>query len=311
MRQARIGGDNGVAQRLHHLRLHVVGKVAAGLRRGHLAPAVLDLLLLGQRVVHAGKELGLIAQHTRNLARGGLPLGAIAVGQQGRGRLQPQGLTIDDKLQPRDGLIEQAVPCGRTHGGLIVQEFLQLVGQLVGLHGAQPVEDRLVAGQIRIGGEQPIQMRVLQPVDLKAVKHQCGGGVRDPLLRVAEELRPRPIGRVLIVAQARKGHQPPSDQVDLLIGLHTGQHPIGIKVRQLALIGRGKLRAGRVAPVQIAQQLRRVLGGIEIRQIPVRQIAQIARAPLRGVIGGLRGRGAKRERGELHVRPSGLNLHRR
>jgi hypothetical protein len=47
VRQFGIGRDDGVAQGLNHFRFDMVGKVTPGLRRGHLAPAVVDFLFLG------------------------------------------------------------------------------------------------------------------------------------------------------------------------------------------------------------------------------------------------------------------------
>ena len=49
----------------------MVGQVPRGLRRGHLAPLVLDRLFLGQRVVNAGKELDVLAKGGGQRARAG------------------------------------------------------------------------------------------------------------------------------------------------------------------------------------------------------------------------------------------------
>ncbi len=80
--QPRIGGDHGVAQRLDHFGLHVVGQVPPGLGRGHPAPAVDDFLFLGLRVVHAGEGLDVLAENARQFLRCRLALGAVLIGQQ-------------------------------------------------------------------------------------------------------------------------------------------------------------------------------------------------------------------------------------
>ena len=101
--------------------------MASGLGRGHLAPAVLDFLFLGQRVVDTGEQLDVIAQYAGNLAGGGLAFGAILVHQQRSGGLEALGLSIDSEFKPGHGFVEQAVPRGGAHRGLIMEEFLQLI----------------------------------------------------------------------------------------------------------------------------------------------------------------------------------------
>jgi hypothetical protein len=80
--EARVGGDDGVAQRLHDLGFDVVGEVAAVHAAGHVAPAVGDLLLLGERVVDAGEELDVGLEHAGKRARGGFAAGAVLVGEK-------------------------------------------------------------------------------------------------------------------------------------------------------------------------------------------------------------------------------------
>ena len=154
VRELGIGCNHRIAQGLHHLRLHMVGQMAAILGRGHLAPAVINFLFLGQGVVHAGKELHMLVKHRRQRACRRLTLGAVGVRQQVQRRLKVQllRLTLDGEHEPRHGLIKQLVPRACPHDRGIVQVGLQLVRQLVRTHRAHAVKDRLVARKIGVLG---------------------------------------------------------------------------------------------------------------------------------------------------------------
>ena len=82
VRQARVGGDHGIAQRFHHFRLHMVGQVAAMLRRRHLAPAVVDFLFLCQRVVNPREQFDMLVEFSRQRTRPCFAHGAVRVGHQ-------------------------------------------------------------------------------------------------------------------------------------------------------------------------------------------------------------------------------------
>ena len=116
-------------------------------------------------------------------------------------------------------------------------------------------------------------MAILEAVDFEAKEHKRGRRVGDPLLTIAHELRAFAIGCVLVIAQARIGHQSSGDQVDLFIGMDTAQKTLRIQIGQLALIGCRKLSTGGVAPVEIARHFGSVRRSIEVCQVPVRQIA--------------------------------------
>ena len=208
--EPRIGRDHGAAQRLDHLGLDIVGKVPGGLRGGHLAPTVDDLLFLGLGVVDAGEGLDVLAEDPRQFTRRGLALGAVLLGQKVQRALDGQGLALHLEFQPGDGLVEQPLP-GVADDAEIVQELLQLVAQLVGLHRSDAVEDRLVARQIGIGGEMRGQHRIVEPVQLEREEDQRGGGVGDLLLAVGEELGALGIGGLLVIAQPGEGHDAPGD----------------------------------------------------------------------------------------------------
>ena len=88
VRELGIGRDHRVAQRLDHLGLHVVREVPRGLRRRELPPAVLDLLLLGERVGDPREERQPAGEGRRQRLRRRLPLRPVAVGEEVERRLE-------------------------------------------------------------------------------------------------------------------------------------------------------------------------------------------------------------------------------
>ncbi len=299
VRQPRIGGDDRIAQRLHHLGLDMVRQVAAGLRRRQLAPAVRDFLFLGQRVVHTGKERQLFAKGRGQGPRAGLAARAVMVGQQVQRRLDAQPVALDLERHPRDGFVEELVPSARPHDRLIVQEPLQLVRQLVGLHRPHPVKNRLVAQKSRVTAKDRVVTIIGDAVELEAEKHQRRRVGRDPVLHVRHELGAARVGRVLVVAQPRIGHDPACHHVDLLVAGNAIQHARRIKPGQLALVIGGETGAFPLQPRQIPRQLGRTGACVKIRQVPVRQSPQ---RPAPGVACGVTGQGGGKL-GQMHGEP--------
>ncbi|MPL71127.1 hypothetical protein SDC9_16898 [bioreactor metagenome] len=281
--EPRIGGDHGVAQRLDHLGLDVVRQVPRRLRRRHLAPAVLDLLLLGQRVVHAREDLDVVGEDLGERMGRGLALRPVVVGHQRRRRLEAQRLALDLEGQRGGGLVEEAIPGGGADDRLVVQEFLELVGQLIGLHRPHPVEDRLVAGHRRIG-EDGLIGRVVDAVELEREEDERRGEGGDPVLRVRQELGARAVDGVLIIAQPGIGHDPPGRGLDRFVAVDAFGHRGGIERGELALVIGGEACAQGLERGHVAGKFRRIGGGVEIAQVPVRQVAEAARrAPRAGV----------------------------
>ena len=141
---------------------------------GHLAPAVVDFLLFRQRIMNAREELDILVENQRQRPRRRLAFRALGVGQQVQRGLKVQLFLFacNAEHQPRHGFIEQLVPRRCAHDGFVMQEGFQFVRQLVRTHGAHAVEHRLIAGEGGVFCQQPVQMRILQPVELKAEEHQ-------------------------------------------------------------------------------------------------------------------------------------------
>ena len=274
MRQARVGGHDGVAQRLDHFGLNVVGQVPPGLRGGHLAPAVFDLFFLGERVVDAREELDVVLEHGGECVGGGFAFAPVLIGEQVQRGLKVQHLAVHVKFQPGHGFIKQAVPCGRANGGLIMQEFLKLIGELIGLHCAQAVKDRFIAREILIGGKKAAEVGIVDAVDLQRVEHKRRGKGGDFVLRVGHEFGAVTVGGDLVIAQPGIGHDPPGDDVNLLVALHGVQKACCIQRVQLPFVIAREIGAGRFKPCHVARQFGAVGAWVEVCQIPFWQIAE-------------------------------------
>ncbi len=275
VRQPGIGRDHRVAQRRDHLGLHVVGEVARGLRRGQFPPAVLDLLLLGQRVGHAGEQRRARGEHRRQRLGAGLAPRAVGVGEQVERGFEPERLAVDLEGQPGHGLVEQPVPGGGADDRLVVQELLQLIGELVGLHRADAVEDGLVAAEVGVRREEGVEAGVVDPVQLEGEEHQRGRQVGDGGLLVAKELRPGGIGGVLVVAQPGEAHDPAGDRLDALVAEDRRQQTRGVEVAELALVVAREGGALRAQPLEVAGEFRSVLAGVEVTEVPFRKRTEV------------------------------------
>ena len=111
--------------------------------------------------MHPRKYFDILLENLCKGMRCSFALGPVLVGHEIQRRLEVQRLVAHVKFKPRHCFVEQAVPCGRADSGLIVQEFFQLVRQLVRLHRAHPVKHRFIAGKVRVGIKQRRQMRVV------------------------------------------------------------------------------------------------------------------------------------------------------
>ena len=190
-----------------------------------------------------------------------------------------------------------------------MQEFLQLVGELVGLHLADAVEDRAVAGEIGVLGETGIERRIVDAVELEREEDQRSGEVGDPGLHVAEELAAGGIGGVLVVPEAGVAHDPAGNGLDPLVALDRRQQSGGVEIGQPAFVIGGEGGAFGFEPVEVAGDLRRVGRGIEVAKVPFGQGAErLGGIGLAGVLGGGGGHGGSsvRVRAEIGARAAAV-----
>ena len=156
-----------------------------------------------------------------------------------------------------------------------MQEFFQLIRKLIGLHRADAVEHRLVAGKFGILGIHRRQRAFVEPIEFEREKDQRRGRIRHLLLAIGHEFRPPAIGGQLVIAQARVGHDAPRRGADRLVAANTLQETGRVERGQFALVIGGEIGAGLVQPVEIAREFGRGLGGVEIAQVPFRQLSQV------------------------------------
>ena len=149
MRQPRIGRANRSHQRIDHLALDAVVEMARIRDVLEAAPAVGDLLVLGERVGDQRKGPLVGLEGFRQRLRGRLALGAVAILQQVQRRLDRELLGPDLETQARDGLVEQPVPGGIAALGFLVKQLLDAILELIRLVLAQVLDPRPVMRQRR------------------------------------------------------------------------------------------------------------------------------------------------------------------
>ena len=282
MRQARIGLANGGGKRIHDAPLDAVCEMA---RIGDVlkpAPAVGDFLVLGQRVGDqregaqvfpegGGERLGGLAAHV-----------AVGVLEPVQGRFELHLLAVDVEAQIGHRLVEETVPGAAPGDRFFMEKLLDAILELVGLVLPQVEHPGPVVTEHRIGVQRPEDQRIVDEVQFEREEKQMRAGVGHLLLDVAVELGALRVRRVAGIDQAGIG----SDAADqFLQRLEVAQRlaqPAGLA--QLGFRGERALPAAferrGVARrlVQIGLQFRRVDAGIEIGQIPFRQIAKRRRA---------------------------------
>ena len=164
VRQAGIGVAHRRDQGVDHPVLDLVGEVAARDRPLKRAPAVLDRLVLGQRVGDAGEQADVLGQDPADRGRGGLAhrpvLGRQLVEDLGRGQVG----AVEGKAQSRHRLVEQPDPGGAAGDRLLVQDALDLVVELVRAKTPHVAQVGPVAGEAGRGLDQRVEPGILDAV---------------------------------------------------------------------------------------------------------------------------------------------------
>ena len=268
----RIGRLHGGHEGIDHLILDDIGEVAEGLRPLVLAPAVVDLLVLDQRVGDQREDRDVLALHLAERLGGVAPhLGFLARELVEDLRLAER-LSAEGVAQARDGLVEQARP-GAAHHRLVVDVLLELVRQVVRAEGAKVAQPGRILGERRLVhllGE----VGVLDLVELEAEEQQLAADVVQLLRSVLREAAALGIGHVLGIVELGIG----ADAAD-----HVGQgletrdrrpQPLAVQPADLAFVVLGKgFRLGRRA-LEVGIELGARGAGIEVFQLPGRQFAQ-------------------------------------
>ena len=217
MREARIGVRHRRDQRLDHLALDAVGEVARIGDVGEFAPAVGDLLVLGERVGDEGEDAQVRAERRGERVGRRLALLLVGVLQLAEQRLERQALALEVEPQRRHRLVEQPVPGGRAGDGFFQEQLLDLVGKLVRLLLADVLEPGAVMAERR-RRHRRLELGVVEAVELEFEEQQIAGDLGHALVRVAVELRPRGVARVAGIEQRGVGHDAPDQVLQRLVG---------------------------------------------------------------------------------------------
>ena len=281
VRKSRIGRLHRLHHRGNDFGLDPVGEVARVGDVGEPAPAVGDLLVLGQRVGDQREGSQVRAEHIAERARRRLADLSVRILEPVERGLQGQLLALDREPQARDGAVEKPIPGGPAGDGLLQEQFLGPVVELERLLAAQVLDPGPVMAQGAIGHGE-VHHRVLDPVEFEGEEQQVARGFGQTLLGVAVELLAPLVGGVAGIDEAGKGHQPAEQILDFLVGpnrrseLHRGVASGGDR-RDLARITGGEITAIRLGTGKVGAEVGRVDAGIQVRQIPFRQDAEVHR----------------------------------
>ena len=287
-----IGRAHGGDQRVDHLLLDPVGEMARVGDVDEAAPAVGNLLVLGQRVGDQREQPHIVLEHLRQSLGGLAALVAVLIEQPVQGRLEAELLSVGLESERGHRLVEQPVPGAARRHRLLVEQLLELVLELIGLLLAQIFEPGPVMAELGLGHRR-LEHRVVEPVELERKEQQLGGNRGDLLLDVAEEFLPLGVRGVGRVEQAGIGDDAAEHVVQRLELAH------GLREMRAALAAveqRGKLAGiallhgvGRpLGGFEVGLELRRVRPLIEVGEVPFRQLAELRLAPCLGGLGRLR-----------------------
>ena len=187
-------------------------------------------------------------------------------------------LAADVEAQLGHRLVEEAVPGAAAGHRLLVEELLDAVLELVGLVLPEIDDPGPVVAEQRVGVERLLDQLVVDQVQLQREEQQMRAGVRHLLLDVAIELGALRVRGVAGIDQPGIGRDA-ADQ--LLQRLEIAQCGAELAGRAFFRFGRQRalpaaLERLRIAPgaLDVGLQLRRGHAGIEVGEVPFRQVAE-------------------------------------
>ena len=170
---------------------------------------------------------------------------------------------------------------------LLVEQLLDAILELIRLVLADVLNPRPVVPERRVR-HRGFELLVVEPVELELEEQQMDRRRRDPLLHVAVEFRARRIDRVAGMHEARERTDPSKQIVERLVALHRlGERRSGVgPIRngaELALVVTLERKALGIAAIEVALHIRIVDPGVEVGEIPFRQLVDTG---FRGGFGG-------------------------
>ena len=130
-------------------------------------------------------------------------------------------LAGDIDLHAGDGFVEQPAPGGAAADVALVDETLQLVGELVRAPHAQIAQKGAPAGELRVG-ELGLEHFVVELVQLQAKKQDVGADVGAALHHALVEAAGLGVRAVGAEQELGVGHDAAEALVDRLVGRHGG-----------------------------------------------------------------------------------------
>ena len=182
MGERGIGPLDRADQRIDHLVLDPVLQVARGDGAGEAAPAVVDLLVLEQRIEDMREEPLVFPEH-RGERRGRRPAHAgIGIGEPVERLLHGEPAVAEREAKRGQRLVEQPRP-GRRAGHIAVeQQALHVLGKLVGAEGPALLQPGAVAGKAPALLQPAGEKVVVDLVELELEEDGVRGNLREALL---------------------------------------------------------------------------------------------------------------------------------
>ncbi len=273
MGQARIGALYGLGQRIDNLGLDLIGEMAHSGRLRRAAPVILDRLVLGQRVGNQREQPDILPEHLAEILCCLLAQFRIRAGKKVQHLLRGHFLAIHLEFEARHGLIEQPHPGAPSGDILLMQQLLDLVGELIGFQRPHVIEPGLVFLQAAalIHRLKPV---ILDRVQFQREEQKVGTDGTDLLLHGLEELANIRVRHIARIDEIGIGHDPALDLADLL-ELGDGEiEPLPVQLGQLALVLRGEGLGILRRRFQILAQFGRGPGRVQIAQVPFGQIGK-------------------------------------
>ena len=255
VRDAGIGVAHRRDQRIDHLLLDPVGEVARIGDVDKTAPAVRDLLVLGQRVGDEREQPHIPLEHLRQGLGGAAALCFVRIEQAIERGLKAELLAIGLESERRHRLVEEPVPGASRRHRFLVEQLLELVVELIGLLLAQILEPRTVMAELGFRHRR-LELGIVEAVQLERKEQELRGDGGDLLLDVAEEFLPLGVGGIGGIEQARIGHDAAHDVVERLELTHGFRQPRPpfAAIEEL----------GELAGIAVLHGIGRALGGLEI-----------------------------------------------
>ena len=273
VRELRIGGLHRFGESIYHLVLDHVGKVHRRLWSRILAPAVVDLLVLGERVGDQRENRDILALH---LAEG---FGCFLADLRILARELVEDLRLAQHLvakgiaQARDGLVEQARPGGAADDVFLVQRLLQLVRQLMRAINPKIAQPGRIFGEFR-RLELGLDVGILDLVDLQPEKDELRTDIGQFLGDVLGKAAALGIGHVLGIVERGIGADPAHAVAERLETRDRPAQRLAVERCNLAFIVPGKRLGFGGRPRQVGVEIGAGRAGIEVGEVPGRQIAQ-------------------------------------